>query len=277
MGSAVLDALVAAGHQVTAVVRSQASSLAVSDRGGIGIIGDLFDAPWLSSAARPRCCDPCRCRQRRARSRANDAVATAVIDAFGGTDKPFIHTGGIWTYGNNSQIVETNEPAPPTLTAWRPAGEQRLLEADIRATVIQPAVVYGRGAGIPAMLTHAAAEDGTLALIGSGEQHWATVHVDDLADLYVLALQAPGKRAYVGASGENPTVRELGEALTSAVTPESDEATVARLGLFGEALLLDQQASGQRAKTELEWRPSRPTLVELPWRRATPTPSDRAS
>jgi nucleoside-diphosphate-sugar epimerase len=74
--------------------------------------------------------------------------------------------------------------------------------------------------------------------------------------------QAPGGRAYIAASGHNPTVRELGEALGGTVAPEGPEATLERLGGFGEALLLDQQASGQRARNELGWQPSRPSLVD---------------
>ncbi|NRQ51121.1 NAD-dependent epimerase/dehydratase family protein [Aeromicrobium stalagmiti] len=264
IGSAVLDALVSAGHQVTAIVRSQSSSLKVSDQGATGIIGDLFDAPWLASELRGH--DAAIHTAAGSDERdpdLNDAVIAAALDAFGGTDKPFVHTGGIWIYGDNPSISETDEPQPATLTAWRLAGEQRVLDGDIKGSVVQPAVVYGRGAGIPAMLVQAAAEDGMLTLIGSGDQHWTTVHVDDLADLYVRVLeQAPGGKAYVAASGVNPTVRELGEALTDTVTPESAEATVARLGLFGEALLLDQQASGERARSELGWAPSRPSLVE---------------
>lgn len=50
-------------------------------------------------------------------------------------------------------------------------------------------------------------------LVGDGTQHWATVHADDLGDLYALALeQAAADQYYLGASGGNPTVRELGEA-----------------------------------------------------------------
>ncbi|KAA1373575.1 NAD-dependent epimerase/dehydratase family protein [Aeromicrobium fastidiosum] len=264
IGSAVLSALVADGHRVTAVVRSQASSLKVSDQGATGVIGDLFDAPWLASelrghdgfihtAAGGDDRDP----------QLNDAVITAALDAFAGTDKPFVHTGGIWSYGSGTDLVETADPAPPSLTAWRPAGEQRVLESGLRASVVQPGIVYGHGAGIPAMLV-GGVDDGTLTLVGSGDQHWAAVHVDDLADLYVRALtNAPGGKAYIAASGDNPTVRELGEAVADTVVPESDEETVARLGPFGEALLLDQQATGQRAKSELGWQPSRPTLVEL--------------
>lgn len=265
IGSAVLDVLIARGHQVTAIVRSQSSSLKVSDHGATGIIGDLFDAPWLASELRGH--DGAIHTAAGSDERdadLNDAVITATLDAFAGTTKPFVHTGGIWTYGSNPSIDEDQELQPPAITAWRPASEQRVLSCGIKASVVQPGIVYGHGAGIPAMLAGGAAEDGTLTLIGSGEQHWTTVHVDDLADLYVRVLEdAPGGKAYIGVSGDNPTVRELGEAVTDAVQPESDEATVARLGGFGEALLLDQQATGGRAKHELGWAPSRPRLVEL--------------
>jgi nucleoside-diphosphate-sugar epimerase len=139
-----------------------------------------------------------------------------------------------------------------------------VLESGLKASVVQPGIVYGHGAGIPAMLVAAATDSSPLTLIGSGDQHWTTVHVDDLADLYVRVVErAPGGRAYVGASGINPTVREIGEAISSDVVPESPEATVTRLGAFGEALLLDQQASGDRARSELGWTPTRPSLVEL--------------
>lgn len=265
IGRAVLDALIGAGHQVTAVVRNQQSSLKVTDRGATGVIGDLFDATWLAAELQVHdglIHTAAGSDERDAEL--NDAVIAAALDAFTGTVKPFVHTGGIWTYGSSAAIVETDDPQPPAITAWRPAGEQRVLEAPIKGSVVQPGIVYGHGAGIPAMLAGGADEDGSLTLIGSGDQHWTTVHVDDLADLYVRVLeQAPGGKAYLGISGENPTVRELGEAVTADVVPESDEATLARLGAFGEALLLDQQGTGNRAKSELGWDPKAPTLVEL--------------
>lgn len=265
IGSSVLAALVAAGHHVTAVVRNERSSLKVSDRGAIGVIGDLFNAQWLASELQTHDAAIHTAAGGNERDAAlNDSVITAAITSFSGTARPFIHTGGIWTYGNNLAIRETSEPQPPPLTSWRPAGEQRLLASGVKASVIQPGIVYGHGAGIPAMLTQAVTDDGALTLIGSGDQHWVTVHVDDLAELYMRALnRAPGGHAYVAASGVNPTVRELGEAIAESVAPESDAETVARLGAFGEALLLDQAALGERARTELGWTPSRPPLVDL--------------
>jgi nucleoside-diphosphate-sugar epimerase len=261
IGSAVLDQLVAAGHQVTAVVRNQKSSLQVQDAGATGIIGDLFNSEWLAAELRGH--DGAIHTAAGGDDRdaeLNDALIDAAISAFAGTTKPLVHTGGIWVYGNNSSITESSPLDAPALTAWRPAGERRLLESGIKASVVQPGIVYGYGKGIPAMLT---AESGTVALIGTGEQHWTTVHVEDLADLYVRTLeQAPGGRTYIGVSGQNPTVRELGEALGGDVVPEDPAATVERLGGFGEALLLDQQASGSRAKSELGWLPTRPSLVD---------------
>jgi nucleoside-diphosphate-sugar epimerase len=265
IGSAVTTALVAHGHQVTAVVRSQPSSLKAADLGATGVIGDLFDAGWLASELRNHDGLVHTAAGSDERDAAlNDAVIAAALDAFAGTDKPFVHTGGIWTYGSGDSLVETAQPRPPALTSWRPAGEERVLTSDVRGSVVQPGIVYGHGAGIPAMLSGGVGDDGRLTLVGSGDQHWTTVHVDDLADLYVRVLtQAPGGRAYIAASGDNPTVRELGEAVTADVVPEPDEATLERLGAFGEALLLDQQATGGRARSELGWSPTRPTLVEL--------------
>ncbi|KRC66590.1 hypothetical protein ASE12_18520 [Aeromicrobium sp. Root236] len=262
IGSAVLDQLVATGHRVTAVVRSQKSSLHVQDAGATGIIGDLFNADWLAAELRGHDAAIHTAAGGDERdAELNEAVIDAAIAAFSGTQKPFVHTGGIWVYGNNPAITETSPLAAPDLTAWRVASEQRLLESGIRASVVQPGIVYGHGKGIPAMLA-ASPEAGTVALFGTGDQRWTTVHVDDLADLYVRVLeQAPGGRTYVGVSGQNPTVRELGEALGEVVA-EDPAATIERLGGFGEALLLDQQASGQRARSELGWQPTRPSLVD---------------
>jgi hypothetical protein len=78
--------------------------------------------------------------------------------------------------------------------------------------------------------------------------------------------KAPGGDVYIGASGANPTVRELAEAYhgvgkTVAETPEESRE---RLGEeFADALLLDQQATGNTAKNLFSWAPSHPTLIEL--------------
>lgn len=93
--------------------------------------------------------------------------------------------------------------------------------------------------------------------------------MDDLAELYVLALEkAPAGSYFIGASGTNPTLREITEAvsrsvgLAGRVEPEPVVQTLDRLGLLGEALLLDQQASGDTARRVLDWTPTRPSVLD---------------
>ncbi|MGW9307061.1 hypothetical protein ACWGRK_16215 [Saccharomonospora azurea] len=91
--------------------------------------------------------------------------------------------------------------------------------------------------------------------------------VDDLAELYVLALEkAPAGSYFLGASGTNPTVRS-GEPLrrpgrTRRARTRRADARPARPGLLGEALLLDQQASGGTARRVLGRTPTGPSVLD---------------
>jgi len=270
IGSSVLPRLLAEGHTVTALVRDDEKAAAVQTAGATPLVGDATDTELVERAARES--DGVI---HLASSKDVDAVLVpAVLAGLAGSGKPFVHTGGIWTYGNSDDITEHSPVAPPALTAWRAEGEALVLGAEgVRGTVVVPSIVYGHGKGLPNLIVDAPRGEGTvpaLRLIGDGTQHWATVHVDDLAALYVLALeQGTAGSVYIGASGHNPTVRELGEVAAEAagvaggVVAESAEETAERLGAgLTEALLLDQQATGSTARIDLGWEPNGPALTE---------------
>jgi nucleoside-diphosphate-sugar epimerase len=105
-------------------------------------------------------------------------------------------------------------------------------------------------------------------MLGTGEQHWPSVHVADLADFFRRALEDDSARGnYVVGDGVNPTVAELTEAAAVAVgapgaVPGSEDEARERLGAFGEVLLLDQATEAARARSELDWSPSHPRLVD---------------
>jgi nucleoside-diphosphate-sugar epimerase len=95
------------------------------------------------------------------------------------------------------------------------------------------------------------------------------VQADDLGRLYALAVaRAEAGSYYLGVSGVNPTVREIGEAAdrgaggSGRVAGSSTEAAEDRFGPLAEAFLLDQQATGEKARRELGWEPTGPTLTE---------------
>ena len=269
VGSSVLTALVASGHEVTAVVRSDEAAAKVTAAGAKAVVHALPETEWLAGMLRESDGAIHTATPGDDTGAAfDDSVIDAVITAFAGTDHPYIHTGGVWVHGNGSDITETTPVHAPQITAWREEREKRILGSGVKASVIEPGIVYGYGKGIPNMITGAPrSESGALHLIGTGEQHWATVHVDDLADLYVDVLErGPGGESYIGASGQSPTVREMAQAFVGpdgALEPESFNATRERLSpAFAEALLLDQQASGEKAKTAFGWNPHRTPLVE---------------
>ncbi len=141
----------------------------------------------------------------------------------------------------------------------------------MRGVVVVSGTAYGDGGGgIPGLLLASPRdEDGKLIVLGTGRQHWSTVHVTDLADFFRRVLENDSARGrYVISDGVHPTLAELTEAAAVAVgapgaTPGSDDEARARLGdYFAEVLLLDQGASSDKARTELGWHPTRSGLVE---------------
>jgi nucleoside-diphosphate-sugar epimerase len=137
--------------------------------------------------------------------------------------------------------------------------------------VITSSTAYGDGGGgIPGLLLGSPRDgDGNLIILGTGRQHWSTVHVADLAKFFRLALEAKSARGrYVVGDGQNPTVAELTEAAAVAVgapgaVPGSDDEARARLGdAFAEVLLHNERTYASRARDQLAWNPSHPGLVE---------------
>jgi nucleoside-diphosphate-sugar epimerase len=266
IGGTVLQRLREHEHQVRAVVRTEEAAKTVTDAGAEAVVGDVADVPWLTAqltgvdgAIHLAALEPA----------ADDAVLDAVLTAFQGTARPFVYTSGIWIWGDNADITEDSPTRPTEISVWRLPRQERVLSSGLRASVIAPAPVYGHGKGLAAWLLSYGprTDDGALRMIGSGAQHWGSVHVEDLADLYVAALErAPGGELYIGASGVNPTVREMAQAVVGpegTVAPEDDDATRARIGAgLADALLLDQQAGGSLARTRLGWQPTRPAVVD---------------
>jgi nucleoside-diphosphate-sugar epimerase len=270
IGTSVLSRLIEEGHSVTALVRTAEKAAIVEAAGATALIGDATDSDLVARAA----LESDGVIHLASGKDADPVFIAAVFRGLEGSDKAFVHTGGIWTYGSNADITEDSPADPPAITAWRGANEAMVLGAEgVRGIVVVPSIVYGHGSGLARVIVDAPRGDGAapaLHLVGDGSQHWATVHVDDLAALYVLALEHGDAGAvYIGASGANPTVRELGEAAASAagivggVAAETVAETSDRLGAaLAEALLLDQQSRGSKARIDLGWEPNGPTLVD---------------
>jgi nucleoside-diphosphate-sugar epimerase len=273
VGSHVLRELLDNGHEVTALVRAEAQADIAAARGATPLVVDLYDRAAVVDAFRSADGAIHTASPGDATSADLDsAVVDAAIAAFDGTGKPYVHISGLWIYGNNASISEQSPLDAPALVAFREPIDRRAVEASgMRGVVIVSGTAYGDGGGgVPGVLLGSPRDDaGNLIMLGSGQQHWATVHVADLANAFRRVLESDGARGtYVVANDDSPTVAELTEAAAVAVgapgaVPGSDDEARARLGdYFAEVLLLDQGATAARARAELGWRPSRPALVD---------------
>jgi len=273
IGSHVLAELQKHGHEVTALVRDDSQADIVATRDATPIVVDLYDRPAVVSALRTADGAVHTASPGDATSANLDAaVADAAIEAFVGTGKPYLQISGAWVYGNNLAISEESPMNAPALVAWRQPIERRVLDAaDMRGVVIVSGVAYGDGGGgVPGVLLGSPRDDaGNLVMLGTGQQHWSTVHAADLADFFRRVLENDSARGYyVIGNGANSTVAELTEAAAVAVgapgaVAGSDEEARTRLGdYFAEVLLLDQSTTAAKARTELDWRPSHSGLVE---------------
>jgi len=273
IGSHVLTELQEHGHEVVALVRDDSQADIVAARGATPVVVDLYDRATVVSLLRGadgavHTASPGDDTS----ANLDSAVADAAIDAFSGTGRPYIHISGLWVYGPNPQITEDSPFNAPALVSWREPIERRVLGAsDMRGVVIVSGLAYGDGGGgVPGLLLGSPRDDAdNLIILGTGEQHWATVHVADLADFFRRVLEDDSARGYyVIGDGANPTVRELTEAAAVAAgapgaVAGSDEEAKARLGdYFAEVLLLDQGTDAAKAHSELGWEPSHMGLVD---------------
>ncbi len=275
IGSAVADALQKAGHKVTGLARTAEKAKQLESRGVRACLGDLLKPETVAAPARAAEGVIHTANTNDANSAQVDAtVVRAILEALEGTGKPFVYTSGVWVLGSTGDIVaDENTPLNPTpLVALRPAIEEEVLGykgRGVRTIVIRPALVYGRGGSIPKMIAQSARETGAARYVGDGQNRWPFVDVDDLAQLYVLALEkaAPGS-LYNAANGPSYRVREVAEAASIGAGAKGktqawplDEARKT-LHAFADALVLDQQVSGGKAKKELGWSPHAPSVLD---------------
>jgi nucleoside-diphosphate-sugar epimerase len=267
IGSAVLDALARAGHQVSTVVRNGEKAAAVEKRGGHPIIADLARPEsyaaqaasaeaWIHAAADSSPNGPALDKL------TIDTLLVAAKHAGGGL---FIYTSGVWVLGERTKPSdEKTKVNPIPHVEWRAPHEKIVLKANagsVRTAVVRPGIVYGGGAGIVGDLLKDA-NRGIVRVIGPGENHWPLVYDRDLGDLYARLIASPDASGIYHANDEgDERVNDIVEAIRAAahVRPSLRHVPLAearkKLGTYADALALDQIVRSPRAR-ELGWAPS---------------------
>jgi nucleoside-diphosphate-sugar epimerase len=272
IGSAVGAALLEAGHAVSGIVRP--GSEGKLGAGIRAVHGDVADPASLVRAAADADAVVYAVQYNGADAFAVESAALrALADALADRGRTLVYTSGIWLYGNTYPIAagEDAPHRPPALVAQRAQLEEHIYrnEDGLRGIVIRPGCVYGAGGGLPAMWVQSARGEGAARMVGDGSNHWVMVHRDDLAQLYVLALEkAPAGSIYNGSDETQLTVREMAEAASrgqgkgGAVLAWPLDDARAALGPFADALALDQAVTSMKARGELGWKVRGTTAVD---------------
>jgi nucleoside-diphosphate-sugar epimerase len=277
IGSAVLDAMIKGGHQVTAIARDPEKAERLLARGATPIIAELglpkSYVPALKSAdAVVHTAFESSPRGVQLDKQALETMLNAQVEASraDGKQRTFLYTSGVWVLGRTGKTAEEDAPLdPPEHVAWRPAHEDIVLSAfssTLRTAVIRPGIVYGGGRGIVSDLVKDAL-NGLVRVVGPGKNRWPCVYDHDLGDLYVRVLEAPMAAGIFHATDESDErVSDIVEAIAGQVPQRPDIRNMPmaearkKLGAYADCLALDQKVRGPKARA-LGWAPSQPGVA----------------
>ena len=279
IGGSIATGLVQAGHNVTGLVRSaeQVDELKALDMNAV--IGTLDDSQLLAQQA--RAADAVI----NAASSDHRGAVAALLDALRGSNKVFLHTSGSSIVGDASGgkssddiYYEDNLPEPTVDKADRVAIDNLVLAAaqdGVNSAVICNTLIYGHSLGVnrdsvqlPRLLKQAR-KNGVVRHVGTGQNIWSNVHIEDVVALYQLALtkNVPGTFYFVD-SGEASFI-DMTTAMAEALNldepqdwPLQDAEAEWGYEMANYGLGSNSRVRGKHARDLLGWTPKRTSVVE---------------
>ncbi|NVD73268.1 SDR family oxidoreductase [Duganella sp. BJB1802] len=289
IGSYIIPELVAAGHEVTGLARSDKAADAVSALGAEVRRGDISDLEGLKAAAvEADGVIHIAHRQDLLLSGGIDAVAAAELqimlaygEALAGTGKPLVVSGSIGSPGweKLGRPATEDDPALPGGDAYKGTLRARnvvelavigLAERGVRSSIVRiPPIAHSTtDVGFLPLLIALAKEKGVVGYPGDGANVWPAVHGRDLASLFRLALEkGPAGKFWHGIEGEGVRFREIAEAIGSRLGLPAVSIPVDVLmlpgffGFFANLVTLDLPASNLITRQILGWEPAQPSLL----------------
>ena len=275
VGSAVVQELIRAGHQVLGLARSDAGAKSLAAAGAEVHRGDLEDLESLRSGAAAadgvihtafnhdfsKFAENCEMDRR-----AIEALGSALV----GSDRSLIVTSGVGLLAPGRVATEEDAPPAPDPAVHPRASEAAaaaLMASGVHASVVRlPQVHDTVKQGLITYLIALAREKGVSAYVGDGLNRWAAVHLLDTARLYRLALEKHETGArYHAIAEEGVPVRDIanaiGRGLKVPVVSKSVEEAAAHFGWLGMFAGLDLRASSLQTQNRLGWRPTGPGLL----------------
>ena len=270
IGSVVAEKLKGKGHQVLGLARNEAAEAKLREKGIEPLRGDLKDVESLKRGASETDATIHTAfihdfsDYDGAVKTENQAIA-AFAEALANRNKPFIATSGAAFLGDTKETT-ADEDFPYDRNSpffSRAESEQdaiKMSQKGVRSVVLRlPSFVYGRGGSsfVPFMIGQAQ-ENGAANYIGAGNKRVSAVHVEDAADLYVLALETSTAKGLYNVSAETISLRELNEAIARLLDVKAQSISLEegrkQFGALFGFFSINNQLSSEKAHRELGWR-----------------------
>lgn len=274
IGGTIAKKLLEKNYSITGLVRNEGDVKKLEQLGIESIIGSIHDETVLKAAV-----SNADAVIHTADSADDAYAADSFIKLLEGSGKTFIFTSGSAIFGGkengekNDFVFTEDIPLNPRLEmASRVLINQYVLQSakkNIRSIVIVPTMVYGTGLGlkkdsiqIPALINFSK-EKGFGVYFGKGENRWSNLHIEDLADMYILALEKakPGSLYY--AENGSSTIKNLAENISRQynLLPPQSVSIQEAVNTFGPAggyfgFASNSLCSSDKAKIELGWSPA---------------------
>jgi nucleoside-diphosphate-sugar epimerase len=279
IGGTVAMRLLADGHSVSGLCRSQDKARELEKHGIRPVLGSLTDLALIHDSAKKA--DAVI----NAASAEDAVVAQLLVDALENSNKPLLHTSGTSVvadrkFGEATDVIFSEDMPfdPPPERTLRVAVEKIILSGarrGMRSIVIRPSLVYGKGSGLNPdshqlpHLIHLAVKEGRPVHGGRGLNIWSNVHIDDLADLYACAVsQAPPASVFFAENGEaswKDMALAIGKQLSMTGLPKElgREEALTTLGVFAiTSFASNSRVSSEKARRMLGWKASSNSIWE---------------
>jgi nucleoside-diphosphate-sugar epimerase len=276
IGSATVDELLGAGHQVTGLARSAASAASLLAKGATARRGDLDDLDSIRAGAENadaviHLANKHDFAHPEVSNAAERAAVQTIGDTLVGTGRPFLLASGVAGLAQGRPAAEGDPSTAHGPDSARGGAENLALEfvgQGVRSVSLRFApTVHGAGDhGFIAVLAGIARARGVAGYPGDGTNRWAAVHRSDAARMVALGLgKAPAGARLHAVAEQGIATREIAEAIGRAfdlpVTAIAPEDVAGHFGWIGAFFAMDFSATSAATQELLGWTPTGPTLI----------------
>ena len=266
----------AAGHEVFGLTRSEQNAKLLKQNEIIPIIGSMQNVDsFINTAANCDVVIHAAADYKNNTAQLDKSTVETFINSAKsfGRIKKLIYTSGTWVYGssNNHLLTEESKTNPIKIVNWRPEVDNLIVDTNyLDGIVLRPGCVYGGIGSMTNEFFNSALNDNSISIIGNGNNRWPMIHVDDLAEAYLLAVENDnlGSHIFNIVETKSASINEIISSVEILLGSEikkkymSLQESIKLIGTYAEVLVINQLFDTTKAEVILNWEAKHKGFIE---------------